>query len=70
MSGQRMGIVSKSEVLVLRRPNSRRNPFIYVRVSVERGEFFIQSQERRCMFRKVRTLTQLVRAANYTAVLY
>lgn len=50
----RSRIVSKSDVLLLHRPKSRRHPRINVRVSVETGTLSVQSMEKGCIFFKVK----------------
>lgn len=50
----RSRIVSKSDVLLLHRPKSRRHPQINVRVSVETGTLSVQSMEKGCIFFKVK----------------
>lgn len=47
-------LVSKSEVLVLHRPKSKKSRFINVQVTVNRGELSIQTVVAgKCIFRKV-----------------
>ena len=54
MSRARSRIVTKSDVLGLHRPKSRKHPFIHVRVTVERGSMYVESLEKRFPFQKVR----------------
>lgn len=58
-------VISKSDILVLRRPKSRKHPFIYVRVTVDDGSFFLLSQEKRSGFLKVSFYAKLRRMRNY-----
>ena len=51
-------IVSKSDVLVLNRPKSRRHPQINVRVSVDRGILSVLSMQKKCIFFKVQRSTE------------